>query len=188
MTASARDQPPTLERLSNIQTSNVTTQQLIPPAIQQRLPFLFLLLMTRLSKRTEPPPHFGFIASAHWHAGAHRRSNVIAENRHRALLTRSCLFSRVRSWALVGSHGRRQYLSRETRALTTAASPKPSISRAVGDEPNHLARDWLDAVHVGNDAPRILLARGHATASAFATRPTRLMFFQGLAMPFPLRV
>ena len=59
---------------------------------------------------------------------------------------------------------------------------------AVDDEPNHLAREWLDAVHVGNDAPRILLARGPATASAFATRPSRLMFFQGLAMLFPLRV
>ena len=44
------------------------------------------------------------------------------------------------------------------------------------------------AVHVGNDAPRILLARGPATTSAFATRPTRLMLFQGLAMPFSLRV
>ena len=59
---------------------------------------------------------------------------------------------------------------------------------AVDDEPNHLARDWLDVANVGNDAPRILLARGPATASAFATRPTPLMFFQGLAMPFPLRV
>ena len=70
----------------------------------------------------------------------------------------------------------------------TTASPKLSIIRAVDDEPNHLAHEWLGAVHVGNDAPRILLARGPATASAFATRPTRLVFFQGLAMPFPLRV
>ena len=64
--------------------------------------------------------------------------------------------------------------------------PEPSIIRVVDDEPNHLAREWLDAVHVGNDAPRTLLARGPATASAFATRSTRLMFFRGLAMPFPL--
>ena len=69
----------------------------------------------------------------------------------------------------------------------TTGNPKPSITRAVDDEPNHLAREWLDAVHVGNDAPRILLARGPATASAFATSPTRLVLFQGLAMPFPLR-
>ena len=78
--------------------------------------------------------------------------------------------------------------SRETRASTATASPKPSIIRAV-DEPKHLARECLDAVNVGNDAPRILLARGPATASAFAARPTRLiMFLQDLAMPFSLRV
>ena len=76
----------------------------------------------------------------------------------------------------------------ETRASTTTTSPEPSIIRAFDDEPNHLARDWLNVVHVGNDAPRILLARGPATASAFATCPTRLKIFQGLAMPFPLRV
>ena len=70
----------------------------------------------------------------------------------------------------------------------TCTSPKQSIIRAVDDEPNHLARETLNAVHVGNDAPRILLARGPDTASAFATRPTRLMFFWGLAMPFPFRV
>ena len=73
---------------------------------------------------------------------------------------------------------------RETRASTTTASPKPSIIRAVDNGPNHLARECLDAVHVGNDAPRILLAQGPATSSAFAARPTRLMFFHGLAMPF----
>ena len=77
---------------------------------------------------------------------------------------------------------------RETRASMTTASPKPSIVGAVDDEPNHLAREWLDAVHLGNDAPRILLARGPATASTFSTRPTRLMLFQGFAMPFPFRV
>ena len=48
---------------------------------------------------------------------------------------------------------------RETRASRTTASPKPSIVRVVDDEPNHLASEWLDAVHVGDDAPRILLAR-----------------------------
>ena len=77
---------------------------------------------------------------------------------------------------------------RETRASTTTARPKPWIIGAA-DEPNHLACEWLDAVHVGTDTPRILLARGPATASAFAARPTRLiMFFHGLAMPFSLRV
>ena len=76
---------------------------------------------------------------------------------------------------------------RETRTSMTTASPKPSIIRVVDDEPNHLAREWLIAVHVGSDTPRILLARGPATVSAFATRPTRLMLFQGLAMPLPLR-
>ena len=55
-------------------------------------------------------------------------------------------------------------------------------------KPNKLAREWLGAAHVGNDAPRILLARGPATASVFGTRPTRLMFFRGLAMPCLLRV
>ena len=77
---------------------------------------------------------------------------------------------------------------RETRPSMTTASSKPSIIRAVDDKPNHLARKWLDAVRVGNDASRILRVRGPDTASAFATRPTRLMLFQGLAMPFPLRV
>ena len=77
---------------------------------------------------------------------------------------------------------------RETRASMTTASLEVSTVRVVDDEPNHLAREWLDAVHLGDDAPRILLAQGPATASPFATRPTRLMFFQGLAKPFPLRV
>ena len=77
---------------------------------------------------------------------------------------------------------------RETRASMATASPKPSIIRAVDDEPNHVAREWLDAVCLGDYAPRILLARGPATAFAFATRPKRLMFFQGLAMPSPLHV
>ena len=71
----------------------------------------------------------------------------------------------------------------------TTATPKPSIIGAVDDEPNHhLARERLDAVHVGSDAPRIILARGPATASTFVIRPTRLMSFQGFAMPFPLCV
>ena len=60
---------------------------------------------------------------------------------------------------------------RETRALMTTASPKPSITRVVDDEPNHFARERLDAMHVGNDAPHILLARGPATASAFYYLP-----------------
>ena len=60
---------------------------------------------------------------------------------------------------------------RETRALIPTASPKPSVFRAVDDEPNHLARKWLDVVHVGNSVRRILLARGPATAYAFSTRP-----------------
>ena len=34
--------------------------------------------------------------------------------------------------------------------------PKPSIIRAADDELNHFARKWTYAVHVGNDAPRIL--------------------------------
>ena len=59
--------------------------------------------------------------------------------------------------------------------------------RAFDGEPNHLAREWLDAIHAGNDAPRILLARGLATASALVTCSARLVFFQSLAMPFPLR-
>ena len=70
----------------------------------------------------------------------------------------------------------------------TTAIPKQSIIRAVDDESNHLARKWLDAVHVGNYVPRILLARDPATSVAFATRPTHLVYFQGLAMPFPPRV
>ena len=77
---------------------------------------------------------------------------------------------------------------RETRASMTTASPKPPIIRAVDDESNYLPRKWFDAVSVGNDTPRILLARGPATGSAFATRPTRFVCFQGLAMPFPSRV
>ena len=54
---------------------------------------------------------------------------------------------------------------------------------AVEEKPNHLAREWLDAVHVCNGAPRILLRR-----CLCLTRPTRLMFFHGLAMPFPLHI
>lgn len=63
-----------------------------------------------------------------------------------------------------------------------------SITRAVDDVPNHLVREWLDAVYVGNDAPRILLARGPATAAAFATRSTPLILFQCLATPFPVHI
>ena len=62
------------------------------------------------------------------------------------------------------------------------------LKLAVDDEPNNLAREWLEAVNVSNDAPGILLARGPATASAFDAHPTRLVFFQSLAMPFPHRV
>ena len=72
------------------------------------------------------------------------------------------------------------------RVSMTAASLKPSVTRAVDGEPNERAREWLDAVHAGNDAPRILLARGPATASAFGTGPTRVVSFQGRLMPFPL--
>ena len=55
---------------------------------------------------------------------------------------------------------------------------------------NHISPEWLDAVYVvvGNHAPRILLARDPATVSAFAARPTRLMSFQGLATPVPVRI
>ena len=51
------------------------------------------------------------------------------------------------------------------------ASPKPSIIGAGDDEPNHLARKRLDAVHVGNDAPRTILARGPATCLRLCYRP-----------------
>ena len=53
----------------------------------------------------------------------------------------------------------------------TTASPKPSIIRAVDNEPKRLARKWFDAAHVGNDAPRTLPARGPAPVSAFSYPP-----------------
>ena len=71
--------------------------------------------------------------------------------------------------------------TRTSMRIRKQTCPRPSIVRAVNDEPENLAREWLDAVHVGNDAPRILLARGPATASAaLAASPTRLIFLSGL--------
>ena len=80
-----------------------------------------------------------------------------------------------------------QVLYTSVRVLSTECAHRKWLV-AVDDEPNHLPREWLDAVHVGNDAPRTLLAPGPATAAAFATRPTGVMFFQGLAIPIPIRV
>ena len=72
--------------------------------------------------------------------------------------------------------------SHETLAPTTAASPKPWNIRAVGDEANHLAHEWRDAVHVGNYAPRILLARGPANASGLCYPPhARLICYFGVS-------
>ena len=36
---------------------------------------------------------------------------------------------------------------RLTHASMTTATPKPSITRSVDDEPNHLAREWLAVGH-----------------------------------------
>ena len=69
----------------------------------------------------------------------------------------------------------------------TTASLKPLIIRAVDDEPNKYAREAIDAVYVDNGVPRILLSRSPATASAFATGPTRLALLLGLAVPLPVR-
>ena len=77
---------------------------------------------------------------------------------------------------------------KRARLRRPQVSPKRSIIGAADDDPHHLGREWLDAVHVGNDTPRTLLARGPATASAFAARPARLKLFRGLAMRLPLRV
>ena len=77
---------------------------------------------------------------------------------------------------------------REIIPSTTTTKPKPSIIRAVDVEQKFLAREWLDLLQIGNDFPRIVLARGPATAPAFSTCPTRPMLFQGHAMPFPARI